>query len=67
MVLRWKKLIKEARVDGATAKAKALRQAFASDKNNDKLDEDGAMEVVRGIIIEDAIEKTILGGRDILA
>jgi hypothetical protein len=23
------------------------------------------MEVVRGIIIEDAIEKTILGGRDI--
>ena len=65
LVLRWKKLIEEARVDGATAKAKALRQAFASDKNNDKLDEDGAMEVVRGIIIEDAIEKTILGGRDI--
>ena len=36
-----------------------------SDKDNDKLDEDGAMEVVRGIIIEEAIEKTILGGRDI--
>ena len=34
LVLRWKKLIKEAKVDGATAKAKALRQAFASDKNH---------------------------------
>jgi integrase len=64
-ILSWKKLIEEAKTDGATAKAKALRQAFLSDKGNDKLDEDGAMEVVRGIIIEDAIEKTILGGRDI--
>ena len=64
-ILRWKKLIEEAKTDGVTAKAKALRQAFSSDKNNDKLDEDGAMEVIRGIIIEDAIEKTILGGRDI--
>jgi hypothetical protein len=34
-------------------------------KASDLIDEDGAMEVVRGIIIEDAIEKTILGGRDI--
>ena len=42
-----------------------MRQAFLSDKGNDKLDEDGAMEVVKGIIIENAIEKTILGGRDI--
>ena len=65
LVLRWKKLIEEAKTDGATAKAKALRQAFLSDKGNDKLDEDGAFEVVKGIIIEDAIEKTILGGRDI--
>jgi len=65
LVLRWKKLIEEAKTDGVKAKAKALRQAFSSDKNNDKQDEDGAMEVVRGIIIEDAIEKTILGGRDI--
>jgi integrase len=64
-ILSWKKLIEEAKTDGATAKAKALRQAFMSDKDNDKLDEDGAMEVVRGIIIEEAIEKTILGGRDI--
>jgi len=61
-VLRWKKLIEEAKTDGVTAKAKALRQAFMSDKGNDKLDEDGAMEVVKGIIIEEAIEKTILGG-----
>ena len=37
LVLRWKKLIEEAKVDGATAKAKALRQAFASDKDNDCL------------------------------
>ena len=65
LVLRWKKLIEEAKTDGVAAKAKALRQAFMSDKDNDKLDEDGAMEVVKGIIIEEAIEKTILGGRDI--
>ena len=65
LVLRWKKLIEEAKTEGVAAKAKALRQAFLSDKGNDKLDEDGAMEVVRGIIIEDTIEKTILGGRDI--
>jgi DNA-binding transcriptional regulator/RsmH inhibitor MraZ len=64
-ILSWKKLIEEAKTDGVAAKAKALRQAFLSDKGNDKLDEDGAMEVVRGIIIEEAIEKTILGGRDI--
>jgi len=65
LVLRWKNLIEEAKTDGVRAKAKALRQAFLLDKHNDKLDEDGAMEVVRGIIIEEAIEKTILGGRDI--
>ena len=65
LVLRWKTLIEEAKTDGVTAKAKALRQALLSDKGNDKLDEDGAMEVVQGIIIEEAIEKTILGGRDI--
>ena len=65
LVLRWKKLIEEAKTDGVKAKAKALRQAFMSDKDNDKLDEDGAMEVVRGIIIEEAIETAILGGRDI--
>ena len=65
LVLRWKKLIEEAKTDGVTAKAKALRQAFLSDKGNDKLDEDGAFETVKGIIIEEAIEKTILGGRDI--
>ena len=63
-ILSWKKLIEEAKTDGVAAKAKALRQAFLSDKDNDKLDEDGAMEVVRGIIIEEAIEKTILGGKD---
>ena len=67
LVLRWKKLIEEARVDGATAKAKALHRALSDTKASDLIDEDGAMEVVRGIIIEDAIEKTILGGRDILA
>jgi integrase len=65
LVLRWKKLIEEAKTDGVTSKAKALRQALLSDKGNDKLDEDGAFEVVKGIIIEDAIEKTILGGRGI--
>ena len=65
LVLRWKKLIEEARVDGATAKAKALRRTLSDTKASDLIDEDGAMEVVRGIIIEDAIEKTILGGRDI--
>ena len=54
-ILSWKKLIKEAKTDGVAAKAKALRQAFLSDKDNDKLDEDGAMEVVRDIIIEEAI------------
>ena len=36
LVLRWKKLIEEAALDGATAKATALRRAFASDKDNDK-------------------------------
>ena len=65
MVLRWKKLIEEARVDGATAKAKALHRALNNGKASDLIDEDGAMEVVRGILIEDAIEKTILDGRDI--
>jgi integrase len=65
LVLRWKKLTEEARVDGATAKAKALRRTLSDTKASDLIDEDGAMEVVRGIIIEDAIEKTILGGRDI--
>ena len=65
LVLRWKKFIEEARVDGATAKAKALHRALSDTKASDLIDEDGAMEVVRGIIIEDAIEKTILGGRDI--
>jgi len=65
LVLRWKKLIEEARVDGATAKAKALHRALSDTKASDLIDEDGAMEVVRGIIIEEAIEKTILGGRDI--
>jgi integrase len=65
LVLRWKKLIEEARVDGATAKAKALRRTLSDTKASDLIDEDGAMEVVRGIIIEEAIEKTILGGRDI--
>ena len=65
LVLRWKKLIEEARVDGATAKAKALRRTLSDAKASDLIDEDGAMEVVRGIIIEDAIEKTVLGGRDI--
>jgi len=42
LVLRWKKLIEEAKTDGVKAKAKTLRQAFMSDKDNDKLDEDGA-------------------------
>jgi hypothetical protein len=65
LVLRWQKLIEQAKTDGVTAKAKALRQAFLLDKNNDKMDEDVAMEVVKGIIIEEVIEKTILGGRDI--
>ena len=65
LVLRWKKLIEEARVDGATAKAKALRRTLSDNKASDLIDEDGAFEVVKGIIIEEAIEKTILGGRDI--
>ena len=65
LVLRWKKLIEEARVDGATAQAKALRRTLSETKASDLIDEEGAMEVVQGIIIEDAIEKTILGGRDI--
>ena len=65
LVLRWKKLIEEARVDGATAKAKALRRTLSDTKASDLIDEDGAMEVVRGIIIEEAIETAILGGRDI--
>ena len=65
LVLRWKKLIEEARVDGATAKAKALRRALSDTKASDLIDEDGAFEVVKGIIIVEAIEKTILGGRDI--
>jgi integrase len=64
-ILSWKKLIEEAKTNGVTAKAKALRQAFLSDNGNDNLDEDGAIEVVRGIIIEEAIEKTILGGGEI--
>ena len=65
LVLRWKKFIEEARVDGATAKAKALRRTLSNNKASDLIDEDGAMELVQGTIIEDAIEKTILGGRDI--
>jgi integrase len=65
LVLRWKKLIEEARIDGATAKAKALRRTLSDNKASDLIDEDGAMELVQGTIIEDAIEKTILGGRDI--
>ena len=65
LVLRWKKLIEEARIDGVKAKAKALRRTLSDNKASDLIDEDGAMEVVQGIIIEEAIETTILGGRDI--
>jgi len=58
LVLRWKKLIEETRVDGATAKVKALRRKLSNTKSSDLVDEEGAMEVVQGIIIEDAIENT---------
>ena len=51
LVLRWKKLIEEARVDGATAKAKALRQAFMSDKDNDKLEQAGVSEGIAADIL----------------
>ena len=61
LVLRWKKLIEEAKTDGFKAKAKALRQAFSSDKNNDKLDEDGAMEVFGGASVT-IISSTFKGG-----
>ena len=49
LVLRWKKFIEEARVDGAKAKAKALHRALSDTKASDLIDEDGAMEVVRGV------------------
>ena len=55
LVLRWKKLIEEARVDGAAAKAKALRRTLSDNKASDLIDEDGAMEVVQGIVIEETI------------
>ena len=32
LVLRWKKLIEEARIDGAKAKAKALRRTLSDNK-----------------------------------
>ena len=42
-----------------------MRRSLSNSKACDLIDEDGAMEVVQGIIIKEAIEKTILGGRDI--
>ena len=65
LILHWKKLIEDARTDGVTAKAKALRRALDNSPNNALLDEDGFWESTKTGIIEDAIEDIILGGRDI--
>ena len=65
LILSWKKLIEEAKTDGVTAKAKALRQAFLSDKVTTSWMKMVQWRWFEGIIIEEAIEKTILGGRDI--
>ena len=65
LILHWKKLIDDAKTDGITAKAKALRSALDNRPNNDFLDEDGFWESTKTGIIEDAFEDIILGGRDI--
>ena len=65
LILHWKKLIEDAKTDGVTAKAKALRRALDNSPNNALLDEDGFWESTKTGIIEDAIEDIILGGRDI--
>jgi hypothetical protein len=65
LILHWKKLIEDAKTDGVTAKAKALRRALDYSPNNDLLDENGFWESAKTCIIEDAIEEIILGGKDI--
>ena len=65
LILHWKKLIEDARTDGVTAKAKALRRALDNNPSNDLIDEDGFWESTKTGIIENAIEDIILGGRDI--
>ena len=59
LVLKWKKLIEEAKQDGVMARAKALKRAL--NKDGQKSDED---EFIKGAIIEDEMEDIILGGRD---
>ncbi len=59
LVLKWKKLMKEAEQDGVMARAKALKRAL--DKDGQKSDEN---EFIKGVIIEDEMEDIILEGRD---
>ena len=58
-------MIENAKTDGVTAKAKALRRALDNSPNKDLRDEDGFWRSTKTGIIEDAIEDIILGGRDI--
>ena len=44
VILHWKKSIEDARTDGVTARAKALRRALDNSPNNDFLDENGFLE-----------------------
>ena len=65
LILHWKKLIEDAKTDGVTAKAKALKRALDHSPNNDLIDRDGFWASTKTGIIEDAIEDIILGGRDV--
>ena len=65
LILHWKKLIEDAKTNGVIAKAKALRRALENSPNNDLIDKDGFWASTKTGIIEDAIEDSILGGRDI--
>ena len=64
LILHWKKLIEDAKADGVTAKAKALRRPLDNSLNNDLIDEDGFWESSTIGIIKNAIEDIILGVND---
>lgn len=65
LVLNWKQLIQQAKTDGITSRAKALRRDLAAVDDDDIIDDDEASAIAASIIIEAEIEEHILGGRAI--
>lgn len=47
LILHWRKLIEDAKTDGVTSKAKALRRRLVNSPKNDLIDKDGAWETAK--------------------